>query len=750
MEDLWSGASYEAHLLSLPFALAPTALMIVIAYAAVMRGAPALRGWLLAHCCSLLPYSVVMMLSPSITSATVAEQLFRIGVASIPMAAATGTAFQLAMIRQHRKYRWPIWFLVANAAVWFVISPFTDGVIGRVVWRGAFWYVEAGPWAWAALVHTVFLSIGGFLSLGQAALRSPPSEERRQLRMVFAANLVTYAGLVDVGLAYGIGVFPLGWLLSGIGSLIVVRALVVEDLLRVRAVDTSAPLLVAHFAAGVTLAWIVLALLGPDLHWWVVTIVLALAFAAMRASIATIALVNRGVRSHEGPLDRLLAQFVARTRDVRPDEPVSRMRTIGSPATSASREPAAQIGQLAVDIVELGVGARPSVLLASEEDWGWTTEVGARLDDQRSPDPLLVSWLAEQRGPVFVDDLERVPDDLRELLVPLFSAHDARILFPIRSTDELLGLVAIPAATKRLRGSALEFVTRVAERAAESLLHARMTKRAALRAALAREVELAAAVQSELLPGRGPHVIGELTVVGSWQPATRCAGDFWGLHPLGDGRVLFVIGDVTGHGVASAMVTAAAVGACEVCVRRSGRALDLTELTAALDTAVRRVGGGQLAMTCFAAIVDPAGRNITYVSCGHTSPYLCHPTDAKVELHALVGRGNLLGVGVPTAPRVLTRSLEAGDVVVWYTDGVIEAQDPAGKPFGDRRLQQLLRRLDKSRLAPATVHDLIQAGVSAHRAGHPLADDETVVVARLALPSVASLEPSRKSSQEIR
>nr|MDQ3368990.1 serine/threonine-protein phosphatase [Myxococcota bacterium] len=175
--------------------------------------------------------------------------------------------------------------------------------------------------------------------------------------------------------------------------------------------------------------------------------------------------------------------------------------------------------------------------------------------------------------------------------------------------------------------------------------------------------------------------------------------------------------------------------------------LDLAELALALDAAVRRVGGGELAMTCFASIVDPVARSIVYVSCGHTTPYLCRaggdaapaPGEAapKIELHALVGRGNLLGVGVPTAPRIVQRSLEAGDLVVWYTDGVIEAQDPAGKPYGDRRLQLLLKRLDRSRLlgpqAPRAIHDLVQAAVAAHRAGRPLDDDETVVVAQLAI-----------------
>jgi hypothetical protein len=77
MHELWSSASYEPHLLSLPFALAPATMLIVIAYTAVMRGAPTLRGFLLANFISLLPYTTVMMLSPSIRSRVVAESTGR-------------------------------------------------------------------------------------------------------------------------------------------------------------------------------------------------------------------------------------------------------------------------------------------------------------------------------------------------------------------------------------------------------------------------------------------------------------------------------------------------------------------------------------------------------------------------------------------------------------------------------------------------------------------------------------------------
>jgi serine phosphatase RsbU (regulator of sigma subunit) len=405
------------------------------------------------------------------------------------------------------------------------------------------------------------------------------------------------------------------------------------------------------------------------------------------------------------------------------------------------------IAQLAIDIVELGIGVRPKVLLASEQDWGWTSADGAPLPEDDAPDPLVAGWLAGERElrAVFADDLEPVPADLQAPVAALLERSGARALICVRSGDELLAIIAMPPAV--LRGRHLEFLDRVAERLVEALLHARMARQAGVRAALAREVELAATVQGELLPGKGPHVIGDVTVVGSWRPATRCAGDFWGVYPLGGRRVLLAIGDVTGHGVASAMVTAAAAGACDVCVRRDPEHLELGALMTALDIAVRRVGGGELVMTCFAAILDPDAREIRFVSCGHTAPYLVRTGDKGIELAALVARGNPLGGSVPPQPKVQQRSLEPGDVVVCYTDGVVEARDHAGKPYGDRRFQQLLRKLDRGKLAGKTaalaVHDLVQAGIAAHRAGNALEDDETVVIAQVLAPRVSSLELAR-------
>src|SRR5205085_8250322 len=133
----------------------------------------------------------------------------------------------------------------------------------------------------------------------------------------------------------------------------------------------------------VLLGWVVLTLLGPGAPWWIVAISLLMVFASVRASVATIGLVNRGGRPGEGPLERLLDQLVTRSRTL---------------------IEARQIAQLAIDIIQLGIGVTPRVLLATETDWGWTSETGQRLDDAHTPDPLLMGWFAEQKGALFASD----------------------------------------------------------------------------------------------------------------------------------------------------------------------------------------------------------------------------------------------------------------------------------------------------------------------------------------------------------
>jgi sigma-B regulation protein RsbU (phosphoserine phosphatase) len=323
--------------------------------------------------------------------------------------------------------------------------------------------------------------------------------------------------------------------------------------------------------------------------------------------------------------------------------------------------------------------------------------------------------------------------DLRPALERLMIGHDAAALLPLTSHDELIGLLVVSGRPtgRALRREELAWLQRAGDRLAAALVYARMARQARNQVALEREVELAATVQAAFVPSSMPHQVGAVEIVGTWEPASQCGGDWWGYYALPGDRVLITIGDVTGHGVAAAMVTAAAKGSCDAAVRLMGADLDLPTLMARLDAAVRRVGAGRFNLTCFAAVIDPGAGEVRFANAGHVAPYLARDVGKpELELHALVARGNPLGAGMAATARTAHRALTRGDVLVWYTDGLIEGVDPDGQQFGDRRMQRTLRRLDRTRLDPETVHNVIAGAAADHRSGRPHDDDLTLVVAR--------------------
>jgi sigma-B regulation protein RsbU (phosphoserine phosphatase) len=721
VDRLWDPSSYELRVLSAPFALALAALTSVIVYAVLMRGAAALRAWFLVHVLSIAPYAVAVAIAASTTDPQVATTLFRIGAAFIPLAAATGIGFQLTLVGQARVRKRTLFFSVIVALGWLPVALFSDAIVDGVRWLSiGMWFATPGELALVCFANILLVAGLGFIPLYRIVRAEPDPGRRRHWKRAFWSTVITFCGLVDVGLAYGVGGFPVAWFFIAVGSALTLRALVVDDLLRVRAVDTRVPWVLLYVGLLTLSGWAIIELVGRDLPWWLLGVALLAAFLGVRVSMAVIALINRGGRRPEGPIERLLGQLGAQSPGLR--DPV-------------------EIAQRTVEVTSLAIGLSPQVILPARDDWSWRTPEGARLSERETPDPLLLGWLAESPDPVFRDELElAVEADLRPALETLFAAHGAAALVPLTSRDELVGLLLVPARDKhRLRRSDADFLGQLAPRAAAALVHARMAAEAREREALEVELELAGAIQAGFVPATAPHARGPITIVGSWSPATRCGGDFWSLHDLPGGATLVAIGDVTGHGVAAAMVTAAARGAIEIAVRRftadgaAAEPLDLLAVMRCLDLAVLRAADGRRHLTCFLAVLDPGKAEVRFTSAGHVSPYICRANpEGGVELSALVARGNPLGAGGPVVAKTVTRPLLPGDLVVWYTDGLIEGRDASGQPFGDRRMQRLLRQLDPARLEPRAAHDAIAAATSSHRGGTRHDDDVTLVVAGVA------------------
>ncbi len=717
MWHLLEAHRYEPRLLSLPFALALAALFVVVVYALVMRGAPTLRITLLTWAAALVPYNVACVLAASTTDPDIAVHWYSIGLGFIPLASAASMAFQLSVAGQFRKrLRWIVILVAASAP--FVWDGFAreDLVDGSRVLSTNMYFFRPGLLVLPGLTLVLVCSALGFSTLAAVYRVEQAPLRRRQMAGALWAMGLTWTGLADVFVAYGLGPFPVAWFFEAMGLVAALRSLLFDDLMRARAVDVRAPVVITYLLLALLGGWGVAELFAHQLPPLLAALALVGTYFGVRAGLGAALAIGAGEGRREGPLDRLVTQFSVKAGSLRS---------------------VPEIAAHTIEIVELGSGIKPSLIVPSAGDWSWQRPDGTTLDESATPDPLLLGWMLEHGGTFVKDELDLLPlTDLRPAMERLFEAHGAGALVTLARRDEVVGLVMMPAAPGRpVRLEELRFVERIKDRVSAALVYARMAGEAQSRVAIEREVELAAAVQTAFVPPAKLTHAGPLDVYGSWEPTSRCGGDWWAIYPLGAERALVVIGDVTGHGVAAAMVTAAAKGACDAAVRLMGADVDLVTLMGRLDSAVRRMGAGKLHLTCFMALLDVAAGEVSFANAGHVVPYLCREGSAapagELELHALVARGNPLGAGPAHSARTASRPLARGDVLVWYTDGIPESLDPDGKQFGDRRMQRLLKKLDRARLDPEAVHDAIAGAASAHRAGRPIADDMTLVVARV-------------------
>lgn len=396
------------------------------------------------------------------------------------------------------------------------------------------------------------------------------------------------------------------------------------------------------------------------------------------------------------------------------------------------------IAALCGELVELAIGRRRFALALVGDGGQWTVAGRDMVHDDDVPAPEIVEWLTKKELPVTRESLDGAPPPLRPGLVQMFDRLAARAVVPITHRDRVLAFAIVgPRLGERgLEADEVEFLVALRKRLGWLLSLLRMRDQAKAQVEVAQDMALSAAVQASLLPDQSEVVLGGLSLASLYVPATQCGGDFWWARTLPDGRAMVIIGDVTGHGIASAMVTAAARGCADTAHRFFGDAVDLGSLMVLMDHAVRRAGGGKLLMTCFVTLVDTVGGRVTFANAGHSIPYLCRKSEQKVSLEVLAGRGNPLGSGDGAVYEVGTRDIAGGDVLVWYTDGIVECANLGQARFGDRRMQRLLRAAAQSGLGIREIRDRVVNDAFTFQEGARATDDMTLIVGEI-LPLAA-------------
>ncbi|MEM9492407.1 MAG: PP2C family protein-serine/threonine phosphatase [Myxococcota bacterium] len=333
-------------------------------------------------------------------------------------------------------------------------------------------------------------------------------------------------------------------------------------------------------------------------------------------------------------------------------------------------------------------------------------------------------WLLSQRGITLRSELDR-----RSGPAMLLDRLHCQVAMPLRDGSTVLGLALVRVDLRQIDMATVQVYRWLCS--ATSIALARLGLGFDMNEALqiVGIVDYARATQQALMPDDRLIESEGFRLRGISRPAAQCGGDLWAWRSLGEGRILVVIGDVTGHGVVQAVLSATAAGAVHANAFAWGPHLDPAALLSDLNRSFYRVAQASYMMTAFAAIADFRAGELRYANAGQNFPYLISPAsnpEDKASMKPLVARGPMLGAGPEISLVSHRHPIAPGEKLFMYTDGITEAQIAKNKSFGERRLRRKLQATANSgadAIATAVLDSLDQFLM-----GRPTDDDVTIVV----------------------
>lgn len=287
-----------------------------------------------------------------------------------------------------------------------------------------------------------------------------------------------------------------------------------------------------------------------------------------------------------------------------------------------------------------------------------------------------------------------------------------------------LGVLAV--ADKESRdGRVLDFtptdarlLSLFANQAAAAIETARLHKEAIEKERIERELELAAAIQRQILPRDLPNVPG-LDIAARNIPTRQVGGDYFDFFPLSGGRLAFLVADVSGKGVPAALLVSTVHAAVHLQI---DEAKNIPDLFARIDRHLQRYAATRKFLTAFFGLLEPSTGILRYVSAGH-NPALLRRVTGDVE--QLKATGVPMGMFPNATWGEETLELLPGDLLCVYTDGVTEALNAADEEFG---MERLARLLDEG--SPAEICRRVFDAVGVFASEVPQYDDQTLLLAK--------------------
>ncbi len=253
------------------------------------------------------------------------------------------------------------------------------------------------------------------------------------------------------------------------------------------------------------------------------------------------------------------------------------------------------------------------------------------------------------------------------------------------------------------------------------LLNLLMLLEVADRLSLKGDLEIAREIQLALLP-RGTYTTGDLEISGVTKPANTVGGDFYDVLPQPDGRIVLTLGDVAGKGSPAALLMALLLAALRTLVEEQ---MEPAALAARLNVQICRHSPASRFITLVYAIYDPSTGRLTYVNAGQNPPLIRR---ANGQFERLTGTGIALGLFDHSEYGAAETPLNPGDMLVFYSDGITEAENPLGEPLEESGLELVLERHHD--LPPSGIAAEVLSAVHSHAQRARFGDDLTILVVK--------------------
>ena len=375
-------------------------------------------------------------------------------------------------------------------------------------------------------------------------------------------------------------------------------------------------------------------------------------------------------------------------------------------------------------VVELLKPSRAAIALLGEDQRSFTNVMLRRRDDRDSIDlfisrTLLGEVIDERSVVAFVD----ASQDEKLARAKSIVAQNIRsaVCAPLLVGEEVLGVLYLDFLANQgtVTHAEVNLVAQIARFAAVKLETARLREEAIEKAQLDRELRTAYTIQQRLLPGQLPRLEG-FELAGANRPCRTVSGDYYDVVVRPDGRMYFVMADVSGKGITAAIVMASVATAFNIFTRTNPAPGDL--LRDLNETLSPKTAPSKF-VTMVVGVLDPATGVVDFANAGHVSPLVI--TTRGVS--ALDSTDLVVGLFPDVVYRNQQLTLAPGDSLVLFTDGVTEAENEQEQQLGLEPVTQLLSGMHGQ--SASHILEAIEAHVDAFSGGDAASKDDVTLFA---------------------